>query len=463
MASTSRASPLDHQICYAVADNDDGNQFDTLNIVDFHHRTQTVVGTTNTLNVEAIAFHPPTGRLYAADANTLGTLDLTTAQFTPIVPGQTFGVARGVEGNINITDVDGLAFDAQTGILWGSNRRGRAGVYDVFVQIDITTGLIIPNAFGPNLDYVVARPVVENGDFVDIDDLAEDPLSQVIYATANDSGQRDHLVTVNRTTGIITDLGLLGVNDMEGLAFDTSGELIGTTGKAGGSTRNSLWEIDKDIAQANIASRFPLQGTDYEGVDCLTSWTIVTRTPTPTNTSTGTLTVSPTNTSTPTQTATPTNTATPTSTGTVATNTPTATATQPGGGETLTPSPTVTRPPDAVELLYFEVFRIEGPNVILVWATASEIDNLGFQVYRAPSNDFRQAVEVGDFVNSQGGVSGATYSLTDTPGDGVWWYWLVDVSTQGHTRQHGPVSAGLPASGAANSPFLYLPWATVRK
>lgn len=464
MVSTSRAdTTLVQQICYAIADHDDIDEEDTLSIVDFHTRTETVVGPTGTFNVEAIAFHPPTGTLYATDRDQLGTIDLATAQFTPI--GQPLGIARGSEGDINIRDVDGLTFDAQTGILWGSNRRGQDGDFDIFIQIDHVNGTIIQDAFGIGVDYVVARPLLINGDFQDIDDLAIDPLTQIMYATANDSGERDHLVTVDRVTGVITDLGLLGVNDMEGLAFDTTGELIGTTGKAGRTTRNSLWEIDKDTALANVASHFPLSQTDYEGVDCLTSWDIVTRTPTPTSTSKVTLTSTPTSTNTPTSSPTPTNTSSPTPT---TTSSPTPTATQPGGGATVTPpsatpTATQTRPPVAVELLYFRVDRVEGSNVTLAWETAAEIDNLGFWVYRAPSNDFSQAVRLNQFVPARGGVSGATYSLADNPGNGIWWYWLVDVDTQNVETRHGPVNTSVPASGMSAGGVLYFPLTTVGK
>ena len=450
LVTTSQAQTPGGQICYAIADNDDHRNLDTLTIADFDTRTEILIGTTNTDNVEAIAFHPPTGRLFGAQRDTLGTFNLTTAQFTPV--GGTFGSGSGEYGNIQINDVDALTFDAVTGILWGASRRSAAGEHDVFVQIDITTGAIVQDAFGPNVDYVVARPPAGNGDFVDIDDMAIDPLTQIMYATANDAGQRDHLVTVDRVTGVITDLGLLGVNDMEGLAFDTTGELIGTTGKVGGVTANSLFEIDKDTAVANVDSHFPLSiggAFDYEGVDCLTSWTIQTRTPTPTNTSSVT---PPTPTFTHTPTATQTSSPTPTST-----NTPTPTATQPGGGATLTPSVTPTRPPVAVELVDFSLSR-DGEVITLTWETASEIDNLGFYVYRSQDNNYQNAVQVGEFVEATGGVSGAVYSLTDTPGAGDWWYWLVDVDTKGVATRHGPVTTKL--SGSAAGTVLYLPLAT---
>jgi hypothetical protein len=173
--------------------------------------------------------------------------------------------------------------------------------------------------------------------------------------------------------------------------------------------------------------------------------------PTATATSTITPTAIETFTSTPTATATPiTQEGTPTVTPTVIgalTSTPTATATTitQAGTPTVTPTATTTAtpPPSAVELLYFVVGR-SGQTVVLDWATAEEVDNYGFNLYRAPANDFSQA-DLIHFEPSaiQGGTgSGATYRYIDTPPvQGRWWYWLADMDTHGvQTRYNPPVA-----------------------
>ena len=174
-----------------------------------------------------------------------------------------------------------------------------------------------------------------------------------------------------------------------------------------------------------------------------------TNTPTPTNTNTPTPT--PTNTNTPT----PTNTNTPTPTNTnTPTNTPTFTATS-TPTLTETPTPTPTEPPTAVELLYFRIERSDSQQITLGWATAAEIDNFGFNLYRAPANDFAQAQLV-HFIPSAPGFGGHLYSDTDIlPSAGEWWYWLTDVDTEGRETQHGPLMVTL----AEGSFFyhLYLP------
>jgi hypothetical protein len=114
--------------------------------------------------------------------------------------------------------------------------------------------------------------------------------------------------------------------------------------------------------------------------------------------------------------------------------------------------------PTAVELLYFRVDRVSGQQVRLAWATAVEIDNLGFNLYRANVNDPSRASLIHfEPAVVMGGRLGATYVYTDTvPSDGVWWYWLADVDTGGvETRS---MQAGVRAEvNAALRYRVYLP------
>jgi len=111
--------------------------------------------------------------------------------------------------------------------------------------------------------------------------------------------------------------------------------------------------------------------------------------------------------------------------------------------------------PTAVELLYFRVGRIVGSQVRLEWATAAEIDNFGFNLYRAPAANLDRAAVIA-FVPSETRGGGATYVYNDTvPYTGFWWYWLADVDTSGRETLHGPVRAVV---GTAALPYrVYLP------
>jgi hypothetical protein len=111
--------------------------------------------------------------------------------------------------------------------------------------------------------------------------------------------------------------------------------------------------------------------------------------------------------------------------------------------------------PTAIELLYFRVGAVNGANVTLEWATGAEVNNVGFRLLRAPANDLAQASEVVFVPAAESGAPGAAYSHTDTaPAPGVWWYWLVDVDTNGTEAVHGPVSSGLDVGALPNKVFL---------
>ena len=127
-----------------------------------------------------------------------------------------------------------------------------------------------------------------------------------------------------------------------------------------------------------------------------------------------------------------------------------------GVGQTnLTIAAGIINQPTAVELLYFRVERVEGATVTLGWATAAEVDNFGFYVYRAPVDDFTRSQGVG-FVNA-GSPSGATYSFADTvPNTGTWFYWLVDLDTRGVATLHGPVSTAPGLTGVGTKVYLPL-------
>jgi hypothetical protein len=86
-----------------------------------------------------------------------------------------------------------------------------------------------------------------------------------------------------------------------------------------------------------------------------------------------------------------------------------------------------------------------------------EVDNFGFNLYRAAEAD-RSRANLVDFVPSLArGGAGATYTYTDEPpDDGPWWYWLADVDTSGRETFHGPVHTIVEAT--AQSHRVYLPF-----
>ena len=100
-----------------------------------------------------------------------------------------------------------------------------------------------------------------------------------------------------------------------------------------------------------------------------------------------------------------------------------------------------------VELVYFRA-ESDVDMITLEWETASELDNLGFNILRAESSNIAQAQAINSsMIPSQvsGQPTGAYYQWHD---DNVevnhdYYYWLQDVDFNGEIENHGPVEASL--------------------
>ena len=136
-------------------------------------------------------------------------------------------------------------------------------------------------------------------------------------------------------------------------------------------------------------------------------------------------------------------------------------ATDTFGNEADDDSATVTldNEPTAIDLLYFRGNR-QGENVILNWATAVEIDNFGFRLFRSTTPNRADAVEIA-FVPGQGlGTgSGATYSYIDKQiaSNQTYTYWLVDIDLDGTATEHSPVTITPNDIDSGGDRRLYLP------
>ena len=105
--------------------------------------------------------------------------------------------------------------------------------------------------------------------------------------------------------------------------------------------------------------------------------------------------------------------------------------------------------PTAVKLKRFGAFP-QGSSVRVRWETASEIDNLGFNVYRSNTRAGPKGKLNAALIPPKvppGSPFGARYEYIDTyrlrPGR-IYFYWLEDVDIYGHTTMHGPVKARMP-------------------
>lgn len=99
-----------------------------------------------------------------------------------------------------------------------------------------------------------------------------------------------------------------------------------------------------------------------------------------------------------------------------------------------------------VELLLFRA-SVEEDGVLLHWATASEIDNLGFEIYRSANSDSNyQKIATFETHESLQGAGNTNirqdYQFLDAsiPAPGEWWYQLADVDFNGQRIFHPAIS-----------------------
>jgi len=81
------------------------------------------------------------------------------------------------------------------------------------------------------------------------------------------------------------------------------------------------------------------------------------------------------------------------------------------------------------------------------WSTAVEVDNAGFNVYRAISAAGPWVKVNGQLLSADGIAGmGANYSIIDKPGTGTYFYVLEDVDLAGKRTVHGPVKVNVGPS-----------------
>jgi hypothetical protein len=273
--------------CYAVADervvNNVPDSADTLVKLDTTNGQPTVIGLTDTFQVEAMTFGPDF-TLYTVENDFLGTLNINTGKFTALP--NPLGIAT---LNPPLTpnppaDVDGLAYSPTRGVFFATVRRMLGSAPDLLFVIDPATGQIERDYFGPGADYIVVQPVGVQGELLtDIDDLALDPVNDTLYAAMNSGGTGGEFVRIDPATQTVTPLvqfrypqdysdpTLAGqvIDDIEGLSFFNSGLLYGSTGDAAPlKDRNRLFEIDAQDGTGIVVGQFPAGLGDYEALAC---------------------------------------------------------------------------------------------------------------------------------------------------------------------------------------------------
>ncbi len=110
---------------------------------------------------------------------------------------------------------------------------------------------------------------------------------------------------------------------------------------------------------------------------------------------------------------------------------------------TTIPTTTTTIPPTLIELSNFDVTPA-NLKVIVQWSTESEIDNVGFNIYRSDSQDGDYVLVNDNLITAEGSPSeGASYEFIDLDvrNRNTYFYKIEDVDLNGVSTIHGPVSA----------------------
>jgi hypothetical protein len=98
--------------------------------------------------------------------------------------------------------------------------------------------------------------------------------------------------------------------------------------------------------------------------------------------------------------------------------------------------------PTLIDLSFFTATP-SNRAVILEWTTESEIDNAGFNIYRAEAED-GEYVKINDtLIPAQGSpTQGANYQFIDenVKNRTTYYYKLEDIDLSGKSTMHGPVS-----------------------
>ncbi len=120
----------------------------------------------------------------------------------------------------------------------------------------------------------------------------------------------------------------------------------------------------------------------------------------------------------------------------------------------------VTQLPTSVELVSFTATGTDT-SVIMNWETATEITNLGFNLYRSETLSGERTQVNPELIASSapGSLTGSAYEYSDSSviNGLTYYYWLEDQDTSGRKTLHGPVQAQAAADPLAPWPVIFLP------
>jgi hypothetical protein len=189
--------------CYGVANPQNNvTLLTSISKTDLNSNTiETVIGSgnTGTEKTDGIAMQASSGVLFGSnslmgerpEAEREGYIGTYNLNTAQFTPrANAIGWGQGMLGTQNLYDVSGMAFDPETGHLFISHVRSTFGHVSLLVRIDPSTGKLVKNAFGNGHDYVPLGPLAGHDQLHITDDIAIDPTDGQMYGIAN-NGRSD--------------------------------------------------------------------------------------------------------------------------------------------------------------------------------------------------------------------------------------------------------------------------------
>ncbi len=106
----------------------------------------------------------------------------------------------------------------------------------------------------------------------------------------------------------------------------------------------------------------------------------------------------------------------------------------------------------ALGLIASVLFNANTASVVVEWTTASELDTVGFNLYRSESPEGAQKRLNESLIPAAAdSLAGSDYHFTDKQARSgrTYFYWLEDVDAQGNLSRNGPIEARADAGGGA--------------
>jgi hypothetical protein len=256
-------TPSADQICYTVSDVE--NKIYKFKLSDGSVISSKALSSASSVEAATLNLKGDTLWLLNADelhySLTAGTMANTKISGSDISAQQLSGSI----GNVYVNDFDAMGVD-ENGDLWaGSSDNSPL----LLVVLDRSTGNVKEDYFGSGKDYLK----IDNSQYsaLRFDAMAFDPITNKLYANMNGSSQNyDYLFQINTDNGFMSLIRQFNtIDDVEGMGFDSDGELYVTTGANASSTslKNTLWHVD--LINGEVTKMFAIWGGDMETCDCV--------------------------------------------------------------------------------------------------------------------------------------------------------------------------------------------------